>query len=404
MEEITARRAALRYQRELLFRAESRSKRVAKIKSKTFRKLARKRAEKDQVDLEDLQRLDPEKAEEEALKLEALRAKERATLKHSAKSGRWAKDQHGAGETADKRLEMEDMLRKKEQLSRKIQGRGSDSESDAESDDEDEAPIESAFDQLADLQRREAELTEEAAGKTKGLMGMKFMQRAMAREKAKVDDEERELRQQLENYEDGREASEDEENDEEVVRVQNNPGRLVFGRTLPTSISTVVPNDPSVTASSQTLGSPQDEIPRPQPPARSAAPPISSAQDSGSNPWLTQPASSARARKNNTVVAGRDADAAAKSVTKQKKAKSNSAKQSAADDAEVDIDLDASVLAVKKKLPLENGYEGEDDEDEEMVRKGPKAFKQRDLVAQAFAGDNVVEVSCRCLNRCPNRT
>ena len=64
IEEIAARRADLRHQRELLFRAEARSKRVSKIKSKTFRKLTRKRDEKNQVDMEDLQRLDPQKAEE----------------------------------------------------------------------------------------------------------------------------------------------------------------------------------------------------------------------------------------------------------------------------------------------------------------------------------------------------
>jgi U3 small nucleolar RNA-associated protein 14 len=165
------------------------------------------------VDLEDLRRLDPEQAEEEALKMEAARAKERATLKHSAKGGRWARAQYGAGETDGKRREIEEMLSQKERLTR-ILPRGVYSFPAAP-----EARQTHRHEQLHrpgprhhrrppnrhrcwhrnhDLGFEE----ETAAQKPTGIFGMKFMQRAMAKDKARVDDEEAELRRQLEEYSD----------------------------------------------------------------------------------------------------------------------------------------------------------------------------------------------------------
>ena len=169
------------------------------------------------------------------------------------------------------------MLRQKERLTRKIRGHGSDEDSDDnETSGEDEDPIESAYDQLADLRRKEVELAEEAASKTKGIMGMKFMQRAMARDQAKVDAKAAELQKQLEDYE------------ADVVRamkrtrmrtiwcyslIENNPGRLAFGGVVPgpAAISggfNPAPVQDAATESSYTLGSPREEhrptLPQPQ--------------------------------------------------------------------------------------------------------------------------------------------
>lgn len=41
------------------------------------------------------------------------------------------------------------------------------------------------------------------------------------------------------------------------------------------------------------------------------------------------------------------------------------------------------------------GEDSSDEDGEDALRMGPTAFRQRDLVAQAFAGDNVIEVSAR---------
>jgi U3 small nucleolar RNA-associated protein 14 len=236
VDEIAARRAELRRQRELLFREESRRKRIAKIKSKTYRKIARKRADKaeGEIDLNDLRALDPARAEEEQNKMEIARARERATLKHSAKGGRWAQSQHGAGEIDGKRQELEYMLAQKERLRRKVQGKGSeasDSETGSEDDGEAESdPRERAYDELAVLQTRQAALDQEVArSKPTGIFAMKFMQNAAQKEKARVDEEEEELRKQLEAYEDlGIESGDDDDDQSNQDNVLKTKGRLVL--------------------------------------------------------------------------------------------------------------------------------------------------------------------------------
>jgi U3 small nucleolar RNA-associated protein 14 len=241
MEEIKARREKLAYQRELMFRAESKAKRISKIKSKTYRKLARKRAAKEGggvVDLDDLEKLDPEAAAHEREKLERDRARERATLRHGAKSGRWARDQTqgGEGEMEDRRRAREEMLDIKEKLQRKIQGRddgdSSDSgaDSDSNSEDDEDAIRAKAFNQLSALDKPVVE-----KGK-KGLMEMAFMKKAQDREMRKVAQDEKQARMDIENY--GNDRNSDDDDDEEgsdqeaiMEKVGGNEGRMVFAPT-----------------------------------------------------------------------------------------------------------------------------------------------------------------------------
>ncbi|KAJ9099810.1 hypothetical protein QFC21_003809 [Naganishia friedmannii] len=430
VEEIAARRSELRRQRELLFREEARAKRISKIKSKTYRKIARKRAAKageGAMDLEDLRRLDPERAEEEAMKMEASRARERATLKHSAKGGRWARAQHGAGENDSKRKEIEDMLSQKERLTRKIQGRDSDASSDDdddEDDDEDEQDDDAirgdAFDELKALQARSKQLEEDTAQeKASGIFGMKFMQRAMAKDKARVDDEEAELRRQLEEYSDeGLESGNDGDSDADPdaaksMRVANNPGRMVFSAN-PTALKTGTRNGNGAAARSAHFSDDDDEeavsqpLPQLKESEKASIRPLFRASDvqttlaEESNPWaeLGSTGTGGRARKSNAEVNKKTAsavDKANEALKKQERSKTRDAKTKAADDAAVDIDLDSAALIKgkpksKQSLALSDG-EGsdQDDEFETAPSNVPKAFKQRDLVAQAFAGDNVIE-------------
>ncbi|KAJ9111641.1 hypothetical protein QFC19_000998 [Naganishia cerealis] len=430
VEEIAARRSELRRQRELLFREEARAKRISKIKSKTYRKIARKRAAKageDAIDLEDLRRLDPERAEEEAMKMEASRAKERATLKHSAKGGRWARAQHGAGENDSKRKEIEDMLAQKERLTRKIQGRDSDAstdDDDDEDDDEDEQDDSvirgDAFDELKALQAKSKQLEEQTAQeKATGIFGMKFMQRAMAKDKARVDDEEAELRRQLEEYSDeGLESGNDGDSDADPdaaksMRVANNPGRMVFSAN-PTSLKTGTQNGNSSATGHAGNDSEEDEVavseslPQLKPSEKASIRPLFRASDPApsaekeANPWaeLGSTGTGGRARKNNAEVNAKTAsavDKANQALKKQERSKTREAKNKAADDAAVDLDLDSAALLKgkaksKQNLALSDG-EGSDNDDEFETAPSnvPKAFKQRDLVAQAFAGDNVIE-------------
>jgi U3 small nucleolar RNA-associated protein 14 len=235
IEEIAARRAELRHQRELMFRAETRAKRVAKIKSKTFRKLQRKRDAKNEMNMEDMERLDPEAAEDEREKMERQRAKERATLRHGAKSGRWAKDVGGDGaEMEERRRDKEDMLDLKEKLQRKIHGKadGETSSEESEGEDDEDGDVKSkAFDQLSKLDTREP------VESSKGLMGMAFMKKAQEREMKKVAEQEGELRKEIAMFgEDASEGSDDEEGEAQMMKVGGNEGRMVFSGPTPVSL------------------------------------------------------------------------------------------------------------------------------------------------------------------------
>ncbi len=110
--------------------------------------------------------------------------------------------------------------------------------------------------------------------------------------------------------------------------------------------------------------------------------------DAESNPWLSASASTARSRKTNTVIAGKKAKASDKSSAKANKLKSALKTRTGEEDGAVEIDLSGPLVG-GKHMPLEG--DDVDSEDDTPGNNRPKAFKQRDLVAEAFAGDNVVE-------------
>lgn len=380
VEEIAARRAELRHQRELMFRAEAKAKRVSKIKSKTFRKLARKRdakaaaADADQgISLEDLERLDPEAAEAEIERLERQRALERATLRHGARSGRWAQNVGGDGdEFEEKRRAKEEMLSIKQRLQRKIHGKGSDDEeSDSEASDDDEDLDEDeiktrAFDQLAAL---DANVAAEPQPK-KGLMQMAFMQKAAERELKKVAEAEAELRKEIDMF--GGERDDSGSEDEEAAEViKLGEGRMVFSG--PAGAAAPAPASKAKYAKS---------APAPAAPERSPSPAPGFLGDV--NPWLDGAASSGPSRKRNTI----SNSAEARAVRVFKKA----AKGAEADDDDDRVDIDVAPKAKAKKVakPAKADSDSEDDAEDLLPISGVKAFAQRSLVAEAFAGDDVV--------------
>jgi len=61
------------------------------------------------------------------------------------------------------------------------------------------------------------------------------------------------------------------------------------------------------------------------------------------------------------------------------------------EDERVDIAIDAPVSHVERGQGKKRKVDEEDEEDG-MLPNGLKGFKQRDLVAEAFAGDDVVQV------------
>lgn len=207
-EELLERQTELGKMRALLFFKEQKQKKIAKIKSKVYRKLHKKAKESSDLDLEELKRLDPELAKQKLEELEAERARERVTLKHK-NTGKWAKQMLNRKDgDIETRCAISTQLEKHQQLKKKITGIDSDA-SDNEAVDEDG---------MIQLDRLEKELDVEPEPTT-GLMGMKFMKRAMDKEKSESKSLIRSTRSLLE----GDDYLESDVEGDQVIAV--NPGR-----------------------------------------------------------------------------------------------------------------------------------------------------------------------------------
>ncbi|KAI6136075.1 small-subunit processome [Pisolithus sp. B1] len=398
VEEVAARRAELRMMRELAFRADRKAKRVAKIKSKAYRRIRKKQRERLDVSIED------EDMDEEArMKAEVERARERATLKHKA-TGKWARSMQAIVE----------MLERGDKLRRRIRGEDSGSESDREN--------------ASDL-------------KSKSVFNMKFMQEAATRRARQANAQAEELAREMAlslGDADGSESADTTENaaTQSTAVVQRTGGRISFrpgasaaATSITKPLGSLASDTSSVTLQSTDLV--QDASITPQgrhspTPTLSTVTPVVVAPES--NPWLAPVAPSRLPRKKNEAVVYKNADTMAKSANKLKKqeAKGEEGKERARDDSVLEIEIDkvltipdpptASSPAKKggkatqkpkqrnqpstgAEVPADDADSDVHSEIEEQERadsqtvnaKGVKAFQQRELVALAFAGDNVVE-------------
>lgn len=197
IEEVAARRAELAKMRELMFRAEAKAKRIAKIKSKTYRRIKKKERTKLLAKIGDINS-DDEEGEEAQLKREVERARERATLRHK-NTGKWAKSMKMRGELdVDQRREIGEMLERGEVLRRKIQGERASgdedtSDDDAENDEEDmEGGIRrikaDAFEEISKVGSAEDPSSGSGTKKGSNIFEMKFMKDAMARDQRRAAD------------------------------------------------------------------------------------------------------------------------------------------------------------------------------------------------------------------------
>lgn len=493
-----ARIAQLRLARELMFRAERKAKRVAKIKSRTFRKIAKKSRQRQALKdgdgaltLDEMMELDAmdggNRAEEERERLETMRARERATLRHASGAsgatagGRWSKGLKGLDGMDD---DMKEAIRTRESkqdlLRKKVLGQDSDGDSDASdvSDNDTEAGDEEDLEDVKARALEEMESIQHGSGQpaalSKGVMSMKFMQRAAKKNEERVDGMIEDFRMQVE----GRSDDEDDVTERTAARggdrVAENPGRMVFGPSGNKGVLAQAVQEGQTLSQrakrrqnrSKTNGNISVDGSSTQPPI---SPSLHSAASSATlldynpfatltttdrivngrpeaaqevNPWLNPSAEDSRVRlsskKNNQTVTKESGstDKAASRLLKTQ-GRSKEAIKKAQADATVDIDVEhvlsntslaapASALGVSasspgpptspaekaqrqnremapppssaKKAPNGAGADTSDDSDDdedalpEAVAKaqGPNAFKQRDLVARAFAGDNVV--------------
>ena len=220
VEEVLRRRAELRRMRELLFREEIKAKRIAKIKSKSYRRVHRKERER-QAQLEGGETgLDEDEQERE----DRRRAEARMSTKH--KDSKFAKAMKATNRTVwdeNARDGVRQQARRQEELRRRIAGEEvhDSDQSEVPSDDGDDEDDGDDDDDTRTL-RQLNKLRDQGAGiGQKGVGGMKFMRAAEERQRARNDEDIERMRKDMAAA-DGDEASGDEVDDQGL-------GRAIFG-------------------------------------------------------------------------------------------------------------------------------------------------------------------------------
>ena len=139
IQEVLARRAELRRQRDLLFREEIRAKRIKKIKSKAYRKIHRKEKERNAAHIRSALEADGEvDSESEKERNDRRRAEERMGAKH--RDSKWAKGVKSSGRSKwddDAKEGVLEMARRDEELRRRMAGKSVHGEDDSGSYDDD---------------------------------------------------------------------------------------------------------------------------------------------------------------------------------------------------------------------------------------------------------------------------
>lgn len=202
VQEVQARRAELRRARELLFREEIRSRRIKKIKSKSYRRVHRKEREKiAQQGKIALAAAGVDNSESEQERVDRRRAEERVGARH--RESKWAKSVKDSGRAAwdeDARGGIVEAARRRDELTKRVQGRDartdesslSSSESDSDDGptdefmDETQASLKKFRDRVKKLDSYEMPDSSKVELKS-GLSSMKFMQKADALRKEKND-------------------------------------------------------------------------------------------------------------------------------------------------------------------------------------------------------------------------
>jgi len=379
-EEALRRQTELRRMRELMFRAEQKARRANKIKSKTYRRVHRKERERMQQQLAELTAaeggLDDEEREELMYKAAKDRAKERATLRHK-NTGKWAKMHVGRNDEAsrDATLALEEQLRRGDELRKRIHTMDEDDD-ELSLDDDDTDGRATAFDELADFEQKEAErdAREEAEleasdKKGKGLLNMKFMKDARERQSKAARETIQSLRDMVTQEGDTSDTEAGRPDGVDVHQIGHAAGRAVYHTAAARENHTQAPTE------------------RPANPFKT----------SQSNPWLADSEERTKGPAVSSVPSGTDNTAAARSRhrTERHLQRGQEARAAAMDDAALAIDPHAQMQAAAAS-------ESDSDAEPVEVSKTSRGKRgrgkrhsstlpsmQRDLVSEAFAGDDV---------------
>ncbi|KAL3470563.1 Utp14 protein-domain-containing protein [Aspergillus californicus] len=393
IEEIRARRAELRKHRDLLFREEVRSKRIKKIKSKSFRRVHRKEQEREeQKERQALLAAGVDLEEQDRERNERLRAEARMGNKH--KESKWAKSLKQSGRTAwdeDARHGAVELAQREEELRRRIEGKqvatgdddylGSSSESESDQNPWEEPDSDSEKRKiLKKLNKLEGGdgADDELKGPHSKLLSMKFMQNAEAARKAQNDAEIRHLNREL-NGEESQSEGESEVGRRKFglsddKKAEKGKGKkLVHNEFEEPPASDEEPEhdaeqtEPKVNSTTKTKAATK---PNDKPRAIPANVPQDESDGEEENPWLVQTSGKNRRAKvdaDQTVDITPDTTGPAKSSSKQ------------------------AVSAPKPKARVPQYHDAQDEDDSDDERSVPVLLKNHDLVKRAFAGDEVVQ-------------
>ncbi|KAH7419436.1 Utp14 protein-domain-containing protein [Cadophora sp. MPI-SDFR-AT-0126] len=401
LEEVKERRDQLRMARELMFREEAKSKRIKKIKSKSYRKVHRKQREKqDRLEKEALLEGGFEPSEDEMEKQDRRRAEERMGAKH--RESKWAKAMKGTGRAAwdeDARSGITEMARREDELRKRVEGRAvrkefendsdeslSDSDDDSNEDD-DSGTRKRLLQNLKDLGR--PDLMDETLPGAR-LANMDFMRKADAARKKQNDAAAEELRREL-----AGEETPSEEEDGDIGRRIFGPSSHVASKKKAAKLDEFeerVESDDEDTAERQVHGTENAPIETASSASKSSKRPLSKPILKSKPETQTQGGAWSRVTSKSSVVSEAEA--------KRRRHKKNDAT-----DVE-ELDLSQAALLVSKskstKKPPKKGKkatvlidalsdsnadsENEDDSGPYL----PFALRDQDLIKRAFAGADVV--------------
>lgn len=350
--------ARKRMERELNSREAKRAKRIKKIKSKAYHRVHRKQRERDEMAtkeaMEEAGEID---SEEEREAQDRRRALERVGQRH--KESKWAKIGSKTKRAVwddDFRAGLTEMARKDEELRRRKEGRAGNSDDSSESDSDSDGGD-------ASLRRQLAALEEEEDEPQKGLMGMKFMQKAEAAKKEANDALIKQIRREL----DGEEFDGSADELEEVGRRQygaadGQPFKHAFEKS-----SKVSKKRKSEDADADDDG--DEDV-------------VITTNGAGINPAIPNITSLSEPASSGTTGAW------SRGETRRKKKGQSSTNIG-------DLDLTSNVLVASKpsksktKSKTQTTEDASDDESETDLHL-PMAIRDQEMVARAFAGEDVV--------------
>lgn len=362
--------AQRRKEREMQSREQARSKRIKKIKSKTYRRIHRKEKQGDEADaLENMRANGEIDSEEEREAAHRRRALERVGAKH--KDSKWAKMGSKVGRAVwddDYRAGLTDMARRNEELRKRVEGKATGSDDDDDSDAASSSDGEEDTARLLKQLNAVDETDDDEDQPHAKLMKMAFMQRAEAQKKQENDELVAQIRRELE--------SGDEEDAEDDTEVQ--VGRRTFGMGLDKKVSGSGKESSAPFGGAISNGAKSKSLSKTL--ATTASPvdtDLTSSAAATAGAWQT--AGSARKKGKKAAaraeVAELDLDAAVQTASK------------AAPAAKLSKAKDTSKSGSSSRALTAQADEGDSSDDDIHL---PLAVRDLELVNRAFGGEDVV--------------